>query len=157
MKRKGITIVELIVAISILGIFLSLSVPKLLSRDKLFESTIYQMKSYIRMYSIKSLYSKSKYTINLDGKRFRVYRNFKKIQECNLPSDLFIVSKKEDINFNSVNRYGAPESGMTIYLFDSVTHRLERITIMLGSGRVMSYKDNYLEKKQEIDQLIKVR
>lgn len=55
------------------------------------------------------------------------------------------------LEFRGIKRMGAPGRGGSIYVFNDITKKLERITYMPASGRVTSYEDNYYTKKDIID------
>ncbi|MEG0249922.1 MAG: hypothetical protein RR561_03160 [Peptostreptococcus sp.] len=150
--------VEIIVTLTIIGLIFMIGTPKMKSRNVEFNSLIYEFKSDLRIVGTRSMNRIDSYTILLNKNNYSIYENNKKIKNKKFKSGYFILSAKKRIEYTNTSRLGAPDRGMTIYIFDSKEKELERITIMIGSGRIMSYREDYLDdnNKKLIDHLIEV-
>ncbi|MDY4128434.1 hypothetical protein [Peptostreptococcus porci] len=153
-KRKGFGTLEIIVAISLIAIIFSIAYLGINFDSKEFQTAVFETKSDLREYLIKSSDEYYKYSILLVRNGYEIYQKNNLIREKKFPKNIYILSGERSINYYSTSRFGAPDRGFTIYVFDEKNKNLERITMMLGSGRVVSYEEDYLEKKAVIDGLI---
>lgn len=151
--RKGYLMLEIIVSVTIIGIIFLISTPIMKRSSMEFDSLIYEFKSDLRTVSTKSMNSADSYIILMKKNSYSIYKNNKKIKDKKFHSGYYILSSKKRIEYFDTSRLGAPDRGMSIYMFDSKEEELERITIMIGSGRIMSYREDYLDKdmKKVID------
>lgn len=148
--KSAFTAIELVISISILGIFLLISYPKIHIEKYMIQSEIKMFESIVRENQIISQ--------NMGGTRYvRIYSNSYKIVESGivikryeLRQGLKFASIKNNIDFRDYNRKGTPKNGQSIYIYDEKNKLASKITIMLGSGRVRSYDVDYKKNKNEI-------
>lgn len=152
--RKGFSTIEMIMAIFVISLIFSLIFVINYSYDSDFDKYSYKIKADLREYIIKSSNDFGKYILLFSGNKYYIYKRNTVIDTVVLPSDIFVLPKDTRIDLLNTSRFGAPSKGNTIYIYNKKTKNLERITIMLGSGRVFSYKDKYEDNKTMIDILM---
>ncbi|SFE74419.1 pilus assembly FimT family protein [Peptostreptococcus sp. D1] len=153
-KREGFSTLEIMVAVSLIALIFSIAYLGINFNDKEFQTAVFETKSDLREYLIKSSDEYYKYSILLVKNGYEIYQKNNLVREKKFPQNIYILSGEKSIGYYSTSRFGAPNRGFTIYVFDERNKNLERITMMLGSGRVISYEEDYLEKKSLIDGLI---
>lgn len=151
MKYKGFSTLELIISVSIISIIFSIIYINISFTSKDFDDAVFILKSDLREYLVKSSNYQSKYKISFEKNGYNVYRKSKLEDKVRFGKDIYLLSSQNGIDYSYTSRNGAPSKGITIYIFDKKYEKLERITMMLGSGRVISYKDTYKDKKSIID------
>ncbi|WP_101773001.1 hypothetical protein [Peptostreptococcus faecalis] len=154
-KKNGYLTIELIVAMSIIGLIFILSFPRYNDKEIVFSSEVYRFKSDIRKLNMLVSDREDFYEVFLEDDKYTIFKNDKAITTENLPDNIKILSGESSIVFNNTGRKGAPNKGLSVYFFQRETKRLERITIMLASARVVSYREDYEKNKALVDYLLK--
>lgn len=149
-KYKGFTCVELVVAISILAVVMSLSIVKLNSYGLTFDATVVKLKTDIRRIIAKAEDDYHSYSVSFYKGYYTIGRDNKRLSKIILDEHTYVLGSGK-LEFRGIKRMGAPGRGGSIYVFNDITKKLERITYMPASGRVTSYEDNYYTKKDIID------
>lgn len=158
MKRRGFSIIELVVAILLVGLIMYFSFPKYSTRGIIYRDTVFSLETNLRKLNISAANQISNYLLRIEKEKYCIYKNKNVVSAYNIPKNIYILTTDNMIDFSLITRTGAPTKGKTIYIFDKINKNLSRITIMIGSGRVMTYKDDYFSNKLLIDSLVnKVR
>lgn len=148
-KRNGETLIELVMTIFIIGTILLLATQDFSNRNIIYDRTLYEIKSELRNMSLKSIYTGQINSMIIGRNEYEVRIGNKVVCRKRLPPKTYLFSEKRKIEYNIRSRTGAPVLGGTLYFFDKKDDKLTKITVMLGSGRVRSYKiDSENEKKQ---------
>ena len=143
MKRKGYTILELVVSISLIGLMFMISLPKLYSSDLRYEMFVYTLKSDLRLISSQAMNRPTVYRIFFCEKGYDIYKgkNYERCVEC--PKGISIFTDEIRIMYSHKKRSGTPGKSTTIYVKDDLAKKAGRVTIMVGSGRIHSYRSEY--------------
>lgn len=154
-NRCGYTLIELVVTMSILGIIVFMSMPKYKVKDIQFQYSVEKFKSELRKFSIESAYRGKDYNIRIYKRGYKVVLQNKVVKKIKMPEKIYMLAYTPVIKYTGANNSGAPQQGNSVYVFDSNNKKVSKITIMLGSGRVKSYKLNYENVKPTIKALMK--
>lgn len=141
--RKGYTILELVISISLIAMLFLISVPKFNKERIEYESFIFELKSDLRQLGLESINRPNIYKMIFNRDGYRIYRSSDEIKSKKCKKGIIILSEEKIILYSRKARSGAPEKGRSIYIIDRNLKKVERITIMLGSGRVKSYSEDY--------------
>lgn len=142
MNGKGFTLIEVLVVISIIGIFASMAVPvnNHLYHRTLLENTANEMKSALYLAQQMSLDESREYG-------FEVYKDIFRIREHKLRGDVVYVreinprikvvaGKGKNVIFN---RHG--ETAYRLFILENKQGNTIKIEVMIGTGRVRMTKD----------------
>lgn len=143
MKRRGYTILELVISITLIGLIFSLSILHFSKNNIEFEKTVFQIKSDMRTVGIRSTNRYSNYKIRFSENGYTIYNGKKKEKEVFFNKNICIYSSFSKAEYRNRLRVGAPDKGFSVYVVDNKIKRAERITVIFGSGRVHSYSRDY--------------
>lgn len=143
MKRKGYTLLEMVISVSLIGIIVLISIPRFKSRNLEYEEFIFELKSDLRNIGLASNSRRNIYKIVFTSHGYKIYKDSNKIKFRNCKKGVQIFSMENKIIYSRKSRSGSPEKGRSIYVLDNSSKKIERITIMLASGRVKSYSEDY--------------
>ena len=152
-KYKGTSFIELAIAMSILVLIISLSIVRV-NKDSLdFDATVSRIKTDIRRIIVRGQDDSYTYSLSTYKGYYIIDRDsYMLVRRC-LDKHTHVLSGTR-LEFKGIKRMGAPGGGGSLYVFNDRTKKLERITYIPASGRVTSYKDDYLKKKIMIDNWI---
>nr|WP_314277217.1 hypothetical protein [uncultured Peptostreptococcus sp.] len=152
-RHKGTSFVELVIAISIIAIIISMSIVRINTDNLAFDSTVIRIKSDIRRIILRGEDDNNSYSINIYKGSYIIYKGNRRFMIRKLEKNIHVLAG-ESLKFNGINRIGAPGRGGSLYVFNEKSKKLEKITYIPASGRVMSYEDNYYKNKGMIDSWI---
>ncbi|GAA0075940.1 hypothetical protein UT300005_03180 [Clostridium sp. CTA-5] len=146
MKKKGFTLIEVVISIAIISIIftVSISLSKMNSRisnDIKYESVLYEIENII---SYSKLYCKKNNTpgeIQIDNKLNEIafyQKSDNKIKKVTLPKDIRLVMKNESLNIGS---NGHIKNGLCITVEDKYNECYD-ITIRVGVDLVTIKKNS---------------
>ena len=146
MKRKGYTILELVVSISLIGLIFIISLPGFYSSDLRYEMFVYTLKSDLRLISVEAMNKPTVYRIIFNNDGYEIYKGkyFERSVKC--PKGININTLERRIMYSQKKRSGTPGKSTTIHIKDHMAKKAGRVTIMLGSGRIHSYRSEYIER-----------
>lgn len=141
--RKGYTILEMVISITLIAILFLTAIPKFKKAGIEYEEFIFEFKNDLRQIGLESINRPEIYKIIINRGGYRIYRASNEIKSKKCKKNMIILSEDNVIMYSRKARSGAPGKGRSIYVVDKSLKKVERITIMLGSGRVRSYSENY--------------
>lgn len=146
MDNKGITIIELILILAIMGIIIVIAVPK-------FDFSDSEMKRYGRELTMDLNYIKTKSKtsnnnnenkIRLESKHYDLYIDNKVNKTKHLKENFEITTNlepniiPEKIEFT---RMGKPSRACSIFIINNDNNRYIKISITVGTGRIHMYDE----------------
>ncbi|MBS4540003.1 type II secretion system protein [Clostridium sp. D2Q-11] len=139
MNNKGITIIELIFVLLIVGIIIAITLPRLDFSDQELRSCGRQLVSDLNHIKTKSQVAgnSTDNLIILDEKYYFIKLNGKSHKNVNFKSNYKITNNM----YNEVKFYasGSPVRAGTILIFNNNNNKYIEITITPGTGRIHMY------------------
>lgn len=146
MQHKGYTIIELLIALALFSIFLSIAVPKVSMFNRIKEQ------QELREFKKDILYARNKAIV--EGKRYTVYLNYEnnsydisynisqnkseRLKEYKFQYGLKLI-RNPDLTKFSFTRFGTPGNASSIYLVDS-KNNLYKLSVAPTTGKVSLIK-----------------
>lgn len=143
MKRRGYTILELVVSISLIGLIFIISLPKFYSSDLRYEIFVQTLKSDLRLAGAETMNRPEVYRIIFSEEGYSIYRGKNHERSVKYPKGISVFIAENRIMYSQKQRSGAPGRAATIQVKDHLAKKAGRITIMIGSGRIHSYRSEY--------------
>lgn len=159
MNNKGFTLIELLIVLALLGIILSIAVPKVDTSSYVLKTQTRSLANDIIDLRQKMMTEGDKkiYKIRIDTNGYSIKENIKVIKTVELPKGFTLHhSREKDIedldrdydyyllkeNEISFNVTGSPMKALTIYLAYN-NDKYMKVTIAVGTGRIHMYSKIY--------------
>ncbi len=126
--------IELLIVVAIIGIILSIAVPRIKIYSFSQKSQSIKLCSDIRMIRLLKMTEGGYYKINLQRDSYYVMNGTKLIEKVNMTDGNEILYGQQKIEFSYT---GAPSNGTTITICNKKTSKDYKITIVPASGRVL--------------------
>ncbi|HAQ40125.1 MAG TPA: hypothetical protein DCM73_04340 [Clostridiales bacterium] len=136
MKNDGFTLFEIITAISLIGIILAISVPKITSdfgyMDKISEEFLIDVR-FIQVEAMKYSIHKYKIAVNSEERKYYLIDGYKNIKKISV-KDRYKI-KYTGTGALSFNYNGTPIHPGTFTIIDTKTNKAKSVTIVPATGR----------------------
>lgn len=141
--KKGMTLIELLLVISILAISLAIVIPKIERRDYYLMTSSRVLRDDIRNVRFIRITEGKNYYVSLESSQYTIKEGVKVIKRVKLEQDFKITHNftRGDISFtyNGAPTYG----GGTISIFDNKKNKYCEITIVPATGRILLKNEVY--------------
>lgn len=130
---------------SLIALLIFMTAPRFDKRNLEFKSFVFHFKSDLRQLEIENMDKSDSYSLIVSKDKYTIYRKWKPVKRRKCKEGMFFTYG-EDRLYTSKSRGGAFGKARSFYIVDKKLKRVERVTIMLGSGRIVSYHELYDKK-----------
>lgn len=160
MKRSGVTMMELIISMCVIGIFLTIAFPRGSDDSAILKNTSEHLVTDLRECAYNAQHRRiSNYymKINSSESSYVIYAELHPVKRVNIPDGVYIFTNLESstMGFRIVRGENIGKA-FTIWLYSPKIKRVERITVAVASTRIKSYSESYEQNKVDIDARMKV-